>query len=143
VLLNSIYGTLNINGQYDSGIAAMVNNFIWKVTAKNKPIIHKGNNRNKLIIPFLVISAVYWLVLIFSYINLFNINKLIIGIIFYVMMFIYYIFIFATPTLRFKSLFFWIWPLLPLGGFFLYWKFIDNQIEPFNLAYIFLTFSFI
>ncbi len=142
-LLNSIYGTLTIDGEYNSSIASLVNEFRENVTDKNKPLIHKGNNRNKLIVPFLVISGIYWLVLIFSYLNLFNINKLIFGIFLYVGMFLYYIFIYATPTLRYKSLFFWIWPLLPLGGFFLYWKFIDNQIEPFNLAYVFLIVSFI
>ncbi len=142
-LLNSIHDSLTIDGKYDSSIASMVNKFKEKVIDKNKPLVHEGNNRNKLIIPFLVISVVYWLVLIFSYLNLFNINKLIFGIFLYIGMFVYYIFIYAAPTLRYKSLFFWIWPLLPLGGFFLYWKFIDNQIEPFNLAYIFLIVSFI
>ena len=142
-LLNSINGTMTIDGKYDSKIASMVNKFRENVTDKNKPLVHKGNNRVKLIIPFLVISGIYWFVLIFSYFNLFNINKLIFGIFLYIGMFLYYIFIYATPTLRYKSLFFWIWPLIPLCGFFLYWKFIDSQIEPFNLAYFFLIVSFI
>ena len=142
-LLNDMRDSMTIDGTYDSSIASMVTTFQSRMKAKKKELINKGNNRNKIIIPFLLISIVYWFIIISSYINLFNINKLIIGIILYGVSFIIYVSIFSIPTLRYKSILFWFWPLFPLGAIFIYWKYIDNQIEPFNLAYVFLVVSLV
>ncbi len=142
-LLNNMGSRLHINGTYDSKIASMVTTFKDRLRSSKKDLIHKGNNRSKIILPFLLISIVYWTIIIFSYFNLFNINKLIIGIVLYVFVSILYISIFSIPTLRYKSVLFWFWPLFPLIVLFVYWKYIDHQIEPYNLAYIFLITSLI
>lgn len=142
-LLKNMGSELKISGNYNAGIAAMVSTFKDRLKHNKKELINQGNNRNKIIIPFLIISIIYWIILLFAYFNLFNINKLILGIVLYVFEFILYVSILSLPTLRFKSLLFWFWPLFPLGVLMLYWKFIDHQIEPFNLAYIFLILNLI
>lgn len=142
-ILENLNSSLKVDGTYDAKVASMVTSYKEKLTKTNKSLIHKGNNRKKIIVPFIVISMVYWLVLILAYFHLFNIDKFIVGIFLYVGMFVVYILIYAIPTLRYKSLFFWVWPLLPLCGFLLYWKYIDNQIEPFNLAFVFLITNFV
>jgi len=140
-LFHDMGNNLNIDGKYNTDIALMVNDFKKNVKTQNKSLIHKGNNRRKVVFPFILVSVIYWVMIFLSYYNSLNINKLIFGIMMFFIGSFFYTLIFATPTLRFKSLFFWIVPLLPVGLFGLYWKYMDNQLEPFNITFMFFLLS--
>lgn len=140
-ILNSISGTLDIDGEYDSKVNAMVLNFQELVKKKHKKLLHSGDNRKKVILPFLMISLVFFFILISAYIHLYNDGKLILGCILYVVLFVMYSIILSYPTLRYISFGVWIIPLAPLLVFLGIYLLIKS-LDAFDLAYLFLSGSF-
>jgi uncharacterized membrane protein YgcG len=137
-VLNNISGSLTIDGEYDSNIYSMVVNFQEKIKSKHQKLLHSGNNRKKVILPFLLISLVYFFLLFSAYIHLYNDGKFIIGCILYVVLFVIYTIILSVPTLRYISFWVWIIPLAPLlvfVGIYLLYK----SLDAFDLAYLFLS----
>ncbi len=141
-LYTQIGNGLDITGKYDVSVETMVKRFRTELLAKNKSLITKGSNRNKVLIPYLLIIVIYWFILIMAYKNLYNDLKLVFGIVLFILSAILYSSILSISALRYKSFWIWILASLPPLGIGLYWKYIHPELNPFTLAFIFLTFGF-
>ncbi len=145
LLMNRLlYGNreVSFDGQYDSQIAAAVENFKRSIEGKNRAMVHSGTNRSKAIIPWLIITVIYGAILYTAYTYTYDFEKLITGIVLYVIEFILFvIYLGSKPFRPLLAKWYWIVPALLAGLYYKY--FYTGTMDSFNMAYAFLFISFV
>lgn len=143
ILLNDLFGgkeTATIDGQYNSTIASAVQTYHLQMTDTHRPQITQGNNWKKVSRIFLGISIVYWGLLLYSHIHLYDPTKWVLGILLYVGALFTHILMVSVrlKAARYMVLF----PLIFTGIVVTIWYFTSRRTpDAFFLAYLFLMIS--
>lgn len=133
-------GKVTVDGEYSSRIAQTVQAYQKSLVNENQPKLNKGSNWKKVLWPFLAISLVYWVILLYSYWSLYETQKLVLGIILYVGA-CFTLLLVMVVRLR-VARYIWLIPLIFSGGGIVVWYLVSNRTpDPFILAYLFLLLS--
>ncbi len=141
VLYNNMGNVLVLTGAYSPSTASMVTQFTADINKQLKPKYIKGSNRGKIGLPYVIILAIYLFILIATYLFTFNSDKLIIGIIWLVGINILYLPIYMNSAVRYRLVRNALLAIIPLLILWLYHRYYDMELEPFNMAYVFLGIS--
>ncbi|MDR2234907.1 MAG: DUF2207 domain-containing protein [Chryseobacterium sp.] len=147
-LMNSLFteykDAVTFDGKYDSKIEKAVLNFKETLKFQHDNLLDEGNNTTKLLLPWLVITVVYGIGLGLSYTVYPEIEKVLVGGVMYIVLFV--LFIVATFL---KKKFFWIFMILiPFNMLFgisvmIYTGYEAVESINFNVCYLFLVLSFV
>ncbi|MEI3790193.1 MULTISPECIES: DUF2207 domain-containing protein [unclassified Chryseobacterium] len=148
-LMNSLFSefedSVKFDGKYNPKIETAVQNFKGTLGFQHDDFLNEGNNKKKLVLPWLVISLVYGFGLFLSYNILPEPERVFAGVILYIIIFIAFALItFLAKKLSWKLLFFIPIPLsiaLGIGGVISQEGTEVGSIN-FSVCYIFLVLAF-
>ena len=107
-LMNSLFSasedSVKFDGKYNSKIETAVQNFKGALSFQHDHFLNEGNNMKKLVLPWLVISMVYGLGLFISYTLLPEFERVLVGALLYVVLFVVFVltvFLFKNASGRF------------------------------------------
>ncbi|PIF47282.1 putative membrane protein DUF2207 [Chryseobacterium sp. 52] len=148
-LMNSLFSELSdsvkFDGKYNSTIEKAVLNFKEVLKFQHETFLNEGNNTNKLLLPWLIITLLYGLGLFVSYTILPEFERVLAGGLLYIVLFIAFVLIaFLANKLSWKLLFLIPIPIsiiLGIGGVISQEGTGDTSIN-FSVCYIFLALAF-
>ncbi|REC76141.1 DUF2207 domain-containing protein [Chryseobacterium elymi] len=107
-LMNSLFSesedSVKFDGKYNSKIETAVQNFKGTLSFQHDDFLNEGNNKKKLVLPWLVITIVYGLGLFISYSLLPEIERILMGVVLYIVLFIAFVlitFLFRNASWKF------------------------------------------
>lgn len=148
-LMNSLFSeyknSLKFDGKYNSKIEKAVQNFKGTLSFQHDDFLNEGNNTKKLVLPWLVITVVYALGLFISYNLLPEFERILAGVLLYIILFVAFVLIaFLAKKLSWKLLFLVPIPLsiaLGIGGI-ISQEGTGAESVNFSVCYIFLALGF-
>lgn len=148
-LMNSLFSgngnSVKFDGKYNSKIEGAVQNFKGTLSFQHDDFLNEGNNKKKLVLPWLIVTLVYGLGLFVSYTILPEPERVFAGVLLYIIISIAFVLIaFLVKKISWKLLFLIPIPLsiiLGIGGV-ISQEGTDAGSINFNVCYIFLVLAF-